>query len=172
MAHLRNGWFLVIATLVAATVSAAAESLPWRMAPAFGIQPVVDPVVVVVNAGNPVSSLTLREVQDFFRGERQHWARGKPAMVVVPPVGTLERTVAMRVLYGMTERAYVQYWTERVFRAQSVSAPVPVDLALVGRAVANLSGAIGVTTLSRVESGVKVLVVDGAGPSSTHYPLR
>ena len=128
---------------------------------------------IIVNEQNPISDLSLSEVQEFFRDERHHWAPGRPATVVLPAPGTDERGVALRTLYEMNELAYARYWTARIYRAQSASAPIQVESALVvARVVATLPGGIGVARLAVVPKGVKVLRIDGVLPGDPRYPVR
>ncbi|MEQ1908973.1 MAG: hypothetical protein ABMA15_09130, partial [Vicinamibacterales bacterium] len=103
------------------------------------------PAAIIVNDQNPVSNLTLPEVQAYFRDERHHWAPGRPATVVLPAQGSEERASALRALYEMSELAYARYWTARIYRAQSASAPIQVESAsMVARVVATLPGGLGV----------------------------
>lgn len=128
---------------------------------------------VIVNEQNPVTNLSLTEVQALFRDERHHWAPGRPATVVLPAQGNEERTIALRGLYEMSELAYARYWTARIYRAQSASAPLQVDSpAMVARVVATLPGGLGVARLPAVPKGVKVLRIDGVLPGEPGYPLR
>ena len=131
------------------------------------------PTAIIVNEQNPVSNLTLPEVQAYFRDERHHWAPGRPATVVLPAQGSEERASALRALYEMSELAYARYWTARIYRAQSASAPIQVESAsMVARVVATLPGGLGVARLPQVPKGVKVLRIDGVLPGEPGYPLR
>lgn len=131
------------------------------------------PTAVIVNEHNPVSNLTLTEVQALFRDERHHWAPGRPATVVLPAQGNGERAIALRALYEMNELTYARYWTARIYRAQSASAPIQVESAsMVARVVATLPGGIGVARLAPVPKGVKVLRIDGLLPGEQGYPLQ
>lgn len=136
-------------------------------------QSVEPQTAIIVNEQNPVSNLTLLEVQAYFRDERHHWAPGRPATVVLPAQGSQERASVLRALYEMSELAYARYWTARIYRAQSASAPIQVDSAsMVARVVATLPGGLGVARLPQVPKGVKVLRIDGVLPGEPGYPLR
>jgi phosphate transport system substrate-binding protein len=136
-------------------------------------QSVEPPTAIIINEQNPVSSLTLQEIQALFRDERHHWAPGRPATVVLTAQGSLERSVALRTLYEMNELAYTRYWTARIYRAQSASAPIQVESAsTVARVVATLPGGIGVARLPQLPKGVKMLRIDGTLPGDPGYPLQ
>ena len=131
------------------------------------------PTAIIVNAYNPVSNLTLAEAQALFRDERHHWAPGRPVTLVLPTQGNDERAVALRALYDMNELAFARYWTARIYRAQSASAPVQVESSsMVARVVATLPGGIGVVRSAAVPNGVKVVRIDGLLPGDPGYPLR
>ena len=150
-------------------------TLLWVVLLAGGVhgQSAETPTAVIVNEHNPVANLTLAEVQALFRDERHHWAPGRPATVVLPAQGSEERAVALRGLYEMNEVAYSRYWTARIYRAQSASAPIQVESpAMAARVVAMLPGGIGVARLPQVPKGVKVLRIDGVLPGDPGYPLR
>jgi ABC-type phosphate transport system substrate-binding protein len=50
------------------------------------------PIMVIVNAANPVDNLSLGELKKLFLSDRSRWDTGKAVAPVMPAPGTPERT--------------------------------------------------------------------------------
>src|ERR1700676_2125196 len=80
-------------------------------------------IALVVRPDTPADNLSLREVRDLLLGERQSWNGKLRVTLLVPALAAREREVILKIVYGMTEGQFRQYWISRVFRAESSSGP-------------------------------------------------
>ena len=132
----------------------------------------VPDVAVVVNANNPVVTLSLGELRKIFAGEKRTWPGGAPIRLIVRMPGAHERLVLMNLL-AMSEADFKQYWTSQVYRGEATSEPVAVfSNGMEKEAVVALPGAIALMDVKDVKSGIKVVKVDGLLPGSPGYPLH
>ena len=130
-------------------------------------------MALVVHPDTPVRELTLGDVRQVFRGDRQYWNKDLPVVVLVRDSGSREREVILRVIYQMTEGQYRQYWIARIFRAEAVSAPKVVDSnEVANELLAAVPGSIAVIEAGKVRPGLKVIRVDGRLPGESGYALR
>lgn len=130
-------------------------------------------LAVVVHPETPVDGLTLNEVREVFRGDRQYWRANMPVVVLIRAPVARERDVVLRTIYRMTETQFKQFWIARIFRAEATSAPKIVysnDMAT--QLVSAIPGAIAFVQMKDVRPGVKVLKVDGLMPGESGYSLR
>jgi ABC-type phosphate transport system substrate-binding protein len=135
--------FLLTVLILAAT----------RSAMAAGFQ-------VIVNADNPVASITSQTAQDFFMGKSKKWSDGTPAA----PVDQLEKS-AVRASFSQDVlkkkvEAVKSYWLTIIFSGRGTP---PVELksdAAVLEAVRKDRGAIGyIAAETALGPGVKVISV-------------
>ena len=130
-------------------------------------------MALVVHPDTPVRELSLGDVRQVFRGDRQYWNKDLPVVVLVRDSGSREREVILRVIYQMTEAQYRQYWIARIFRAEAVSAPKVVDSnAVANELLATVPGSIALIEAGGVRAGLKVIRVAGRLPGESGYSLR
>ena len=60
-----------------------------------------DPIVVIVNAANPVENLTVGELKKLFMSDRSKWDTGKSVAPVMVVAGAPERTAFLKAVCGM-----------------------------------------------------------------------
>jgi len=138
-------------------VISSAEPPPDWFATPLGLEP----VVVVVNADNPLRDLAPGEVIRIFTGQTDNWQTlGGPDLAIQPVVplkGAETRSYLQRTLLG-----------NRQFTSSALLGPNPeAVLALVQEDL----GAIGLLPLSAVSSNVGLLSLDGRDPMQTaEYP--
>ena len=138
-------------------VISSAEPPPDWFATPLGLEP----VVVVVNADNPLRDLASDEVIRIFTGRTDNWKiLGGPDLAIQPvvPMESAEtRSYLQRALLG-----------NRQFTSSALLGPNPeAVLALVQEDL----GAIGLLPLSAVSSNVGLLSLDGRDPmKSAEYP--
>ena len=139
-------------------VGTSAEPPPGWFATPLG----KDPVVFVVNAGNPLRDLAAEEIIDIFTGRTDNWqSLGGPDLTIqaiVPLQGTETRSYLQQTLLG-----------DRKFTSSALLGPIPEA---VLKLVQEDLGAIGFLPLSAVCGDVSLLSIDGHDPvQATRYPF-
>jgi len=130
-------------------------------------------VAVVVHPETPVSGLTLADVRQIFRGEKQYWNPNMPVVLLVRAPVARERNVVLRIIYQMSEAQFKQYWVAKIFRAETASPPkIVFSNSIANQLVAAVPGAIAFIDSREVRLGLKVVPVDGHLPGQPGYPLR
>ena len=130
-------------------------------------------VAVVVHPDTPITNLTVAEVRQVFRGERQYWNKEVPVVIIMRAPVAREREVVLRAIFQMNDAQFKQYWVAKIFRAETTSAPkIVYSNAVANQLVAAVPGAIAFIDAREVKPGVKVVSVDGMMPGSPKYPLR
>lgn len=130
-------------------------------------------VAVVVHPDTPVGNLTLAEVRQVFKGERQYWNKQTPVVLIVRAPVAREREVVLRTIFQMNDAQFKQYWVAKIFRAETTSAPkIVYSNNVANQLVAAVPGAIAFIDAREVKPGVKVISVDGMLPGAAKYPLR
>ena len=115
-----------------------------------------DGMAVIVNAANPVSKLTLRQVEQIFTGDITDWsaARGKPGKVSIYTRNTASGTYSDWKELAMKKRDYAAS-SQKMAGNEQIAAEVaknPNGVGYVGLAYINANG-------------VKVVAIDGVLPS-------
>ena len=161
----------VVCTLSLIAALAAACSAP--CAPAARAQAPAE-IAVIVNKSNPLDDLPLPELREYFLAERGHWPNGKGKVrVVMLEQGAPAREAALRLIYNMTEKAYVSYFLAKKFRGETLDEPrQQSSAAAVIKFVSFVPGAIGYVRPEEVDASVKVLRVDGLAPGDPGYKLK
>jgi ABC-type phosphate transport system substrate-binding protein len=131
-------------------------------------------MAVVVNKANPANDLSSGELQRMFMGETKFWNKSKSVVTVIMRApGAPERDVVLNVVFRMSDTEYRKYWIGRMNSGEASAVPAEVFASggLQGL-VRDIPGAIGVVRASEVNSGVKVLKVDGHLPGDSGYSFR
>ena len=131
------------------------------------------PVAVIVHEQVPVDNLSLPELRQIFLGERQSWSRDLTITLLLPPLGTPERTVLLRKIYQQRSEVQVQhYWINRLFGDEVQAGPkITGSNEMSASLVRGIPGAIALVPADRIPQGVKVLRIDGKKPGQAGYPL-
>ena len=160
-------------------------SLPLRWAASalalalFGILPrsaraqEAEPLVIVVNRGNPMTEISLSDLRRLFRGQRSRWTNGRRVTLVMRDPGAPERDAMLRSLYGLDEEEYRRTFLQAVFSGEASDGPKTLASTNgVLRFVFNVPGAIGYVRARDVDPSVKTLRVDGRLPGEPGYRLE
>lgn len=131
-------------------------------------------LAVIVNKSNPVDDLPLSELREYFLAERGHWPNGGGKVrTVMLEQGAPAREAALRLIYNMSEKAYVSHFLGKKFRGESLEEPRQQSSAAdVIKFVSFVPGAIGYVRPEEVDASVKVLRVDGLAPGDPGYKLK
>jgi phosphate transport system substrate-binding protein len=123
------------------------------------LKPIVvafDGMAVIVNAGNPLAKLTLRQVEQIFTGDVKDWSAvgGKPGRISIYTRNTSSGTYSDWKDLAMKKRDYAQS-SQKMAGNEQIAAEVaknPNGIGYVGLAYVNAGG-------------IKVVAIDGVTPS-------
>lgn len=127
-----------------------------RPAPAVG----QESFAVIVNASNPVSSLTRAQVADIFMKRLTEWPGGGGAIhpVDLPAVSPV-RDAFSRAIHGRPGSAVASFWGQQLFSGRGTPPPQrPADRGVV-EFVRGDASAIGYVSAGGVPPDLKVLRV-------------
>lgn len=130
-------------------------------------------VAIIVNKSNPIESLTLGELREFFLAERSHWPTKQRVRVAMVAAGRPERQILLRTVCNMSrEQDFQAYFLRAKFSEQTLEQPREFGSAPdVIRFISNISGAIGFVRADEVDPSVKVIRVEGLTPGDPGYKL-
>jgi ABC-type phosphate transport system substrate-binding protein len=155
--------------------------LAFAILSAISIRPVEaagDPIVVIVNAANPVDNLSMGELKKLFMSERSKWDTGKSVAPVMAAAGAPERTSFLKIVCGMNDTDFGKYFVQAAFSGGSATPPKEVGGATSVKAfVANSAGGIGFVKAGDFhgdgsDGGVKSVKIDGAAAADAGYKLK
>jgi len=121
-------------------------------------------VAVVVNPGNPVSSLTTAALRKLFAGETRTWPGGTPVKLIIRAPGAHERAVVLQLLH-FSEDDYARYWTTQAYRGEGVEPVAVFSNGMQKEAVLAIPGAIALIDACDLKPGLKVLKIEGKLPA-------
>lgn len=122
----------------------------------------LDGIAIIVNESNPMTEITLDQIEAIFTGDTTDWASltGKPGEISTYTRNTASGTYAVFKELGMGGREY------------AVNAQKMAGNEQIASEVANNPNGIGYVGLAYIKTpGVKVLPVDGLQPDNPKYPL-
>lgn len=130
-------------------------------------------LAIVTHPGTPVTQLSVAELRQVLKGDKQYWTPDLPVVLFVRAPTSAERSAVLDVIYQMTEPQFKQYWIAKQFRAESATSPKNMRTnELTQQFVSSTAGAIGFMAASDVKPGVKVLKIDGHLPGEAGYKLH
>ena len=113
---------------------------------------------VIVNAANPVTTLSREALSKLYLKKEPRWADGKEVMVIEPASRDAQETFARQV-HQKSWREVRHYYQQLVFATRG-SAPIEKkDDVAVTASVAEFPNAIGYVTTAPADPGVKVVEV-------------
>jgi ABC-type phosphate transport system substrate-binding protein len=137
-----------------------------------------DPIVVIVNAANPVENLTVGELKKLFMSDRSKWDTGKSVAPVMVVAGAPERTAFLKAVCGMSDADFSKYFMQAAFAGKSATPPKEVgSVAAVKAFVGGSPGGIGFVKAGDFhgdgsDGGVKAVKIEGAAASDSGYKLK
>jgi ABC-type phosphate transport system substrate-binding protein len=154
-------------TVVLATILGLSGRAPAAAQPAGQ-----EALAIVVNRANPINDVSITDLRKAFLGGQQRWPNGRKITVVMRPAGDVDRAVVLRLVCRMSEAEFQKHVLQATFTGEATGGPRVLDTALgVRRFVFNVPGAIGYMRLSEVDDTIKVIHVDGLGPTDPGYRL-
>lgn len=115
-------------------------------------------IVVVVNLGNPVQSLTSKQISDFFLGRRRNFPSGDAVIVFEQERGSKVREDFFRRLNGMTIKQLNAYWARLQFSGEIQPPESFSDTRDLLEAIKENRNAIGYAEAEQVDNSVKVIL--------------
>lgn len=166
---------LISVVAMAAVVVAAATWLLVNVVPA---EAAGDPIVVIVNAANPVDNLSMGELKKLFLSDRSRWDTGKAVAPVMLSPGAPERTSFLKTVCAMNDGDLGKYFMQAAFTGKSATPPKEVSSASAVKSfVAASPGAIGFVKAldfhgDGSDGGIKAVKIDGVAAGSPDYKLK
>lgn len=115
---------------------------------------------VVVNAANPVSSLSREEVSRLFLKKVTMWKDAKPVAIVDQKPTSPVREIFTKDIHGRQVASVTSYWQQMIFSGRAVPPAEKASDADVAAFVAANPSAIGyVASAADLPSGVKVIAL-------------
>jgi phosphate transport system substrate-binding protein len=158
----------------AALVVLAALAVPFAgRAPGSQATVAAQALAIVVHRSNPVDNLSFSDLRRIFMLDTQSWPHGRKITVVLREKGQVERSEAIRIICGLSERDYEKHILFRTFQGGINIGPRAIQsTSAMLRFVYNAPGAIGYVGVGEVDASVKLLRIDGMLPDDASYPVR
>jgi ABC-type phosphate transport system substrate-binding protein len=161
---------------VAVAILATATAI-WLSASVYAVQAAGDPIVVIVNGSNPVDNLSMGELRKLFLSDRSLWDTGRAVAPVMLAAGAPERTLFLKVVYGMNNADFDRWFLQATFTGKSATPPKEVgSVRDVKRIVGNTPGAISFVRSSDLhpdsDSVIKAVKIDGVAATDAAYKIH
>jgi ABC-type phosphate transport system substrate-binding protein len=115
-----------------------------------------DPIVMVVNKGNPADALSKGDAKKLLLGQTVNWPSGATVTVVMRPQQSADRVSVLQKLSGMTEAEYTRYEMQVMFTGRTaVAVQSEPSAAAIKSYVKSNPGAVGFLRESEVDGEVK-----------------
>ncbi|HEV8579025.1 MAG TPA: substrate-binding domain-containing protein [Thermoanaerobaculia bacterium] len=119
-----------------------------------------DPFVVIVNAANPVSSITVQDLSKAFMKKATRWPDGVEILPVDLKEQSAVRESFSRLIHEKSTSAVRAYWQKMIFSGREVPPPEKATSAEVLAFVRSNRGAVGyLAAEAALGDGVKVVRV-------------
>jgi ABC-type phosphate transport system substrate-binding protein len=118
-----------------------------------------EPFVLVVNAANPITSLSRAQASDLFLKKTTRWAFGDPVLPVDLGDGSPLRDAFSREVHARNTAAVKGYWQRLIFSGREVPPPEKSSVAEVLAYVRANRGAIAYLP-AKVATGDEVKIVN------------
>lgn len=126
-----------------------------------------EPVAVIIHPGNPLTSLSSKEITGVFTGRIDNWGQLEGGSRQIQPYIPLAGD-EVRALFAS------HFMQEARFTTYAILAPTPYAMM---QAVAEDEGGIGLLPISAMDTSVKMIALGGVRPDAEslaagEYPLR
>lgn len=141
----------------------------WILTP---LSATAESLVVIVNPGNPVESLTFEGLVKIFKKEKRHWPHGGEIYLLMHEAGSKEQGMILQMIYGMDALALKKLWLTKMYAGEISYFPKTVSSnESVREFVKKVPTAIGIIGETYVDADVKILRIDGKLPGEKGYRL-
>jgi ABC-type phosphate transport system substrate-binding protein len=124
-------------------------------------------VAVVVDKGNSTATLSLPDLTKLFKGDTHNWPDGKRVTVFLSDPNSSDMKMVLQRIYSMNAEQI-----KNLADAHRGNILVVGSDDLVVKAVQTNPGSIGVVNVYSINSGIKVVRVDGKLPLESGYLLH
>ena len=132
-----------------------------------------DDIAVIVNKGNPISSLTMNQLRKIVLAQEGKWPAGGKIVVWTTAPGQPERAATLKIVCGMSETDYTLHFMHAAFNGDGGDQPrTTTSSALVRQAIAGAVNSVGFIWASQLDDSVKVVAIEGVRPGQPAYRLR
>jgi hypothetical protein len=128
------------------------------------------PLAVIVGESSPLTDISKSSLRRAFLSEPTVVAGVKLLPLNQNP-GTPERTRFDSAILDLQPEAMSRFWIDQRIRAQGSPPRAIPSVAVLGKLLAHLPGAIAYVKSTDVPAGVKVLTIDGKKPGQPGYPI-
>lgn len=115
-------------------------------------------VVVIVNPGSGVTTLSMAQAKALFLGKTQKFPNGAKAIPVDQKEGSGTRSTFNEKVLKKNDSQVKSYWSKMVFSGKASPLKSVADDAAVKAFVAGTSGAVGYIDGSQVDGSVTVVL--------------
>jgi ABC-type phosphate transport system substrate-binding protein len=122
---------------------------------------------IVVDRGNSVATLSTSDLAKLFKGDTAKWPNGNRVIAVFNKIDSDNTRLVLHKVNGLTPGQL-----RELADSHKGSILIVDSDDLVLRAVQATPGAIGVVSVYSINSGVKVLKIDGKLPLESGYLLH
>ena len=112
---------------------------------------------IIVNASNPVKSLTADELSKLFVKKVVKWNNGVAVAPVDQVAKSATRAAFTAAVHGKEVSAIVAFWQQQIFSGGAIPPPEKATDAAVIAYVRSNAGAIGYISAGAAAEGVKVI---------------
>lgn len=120
----------------------------------------VTPFVVIVNKGNPITSLTVVELRRIFMKQSRMWPHAEPMVPVDWESTSYVRGIFSRQVLNRSVREMAEYWVQQSMTQGLTPPSTQRSSRSVLRFVASVPGAISYVPPFDVDDTVSVVKVD------------
>lgn len=138
----------------------------------LGVRETSGQLIVVVNQGNEIESVTLQSLRDIYAGNKVSWSNNRKIFPVSMKSNREITKSFFQTALGKSAWEMKRVWI-RLTLSGSGAAPKVVGTETEALDyIAKNDGAIGFVGLQELNERVKIVAVEGKLPSEEGYPLR
>jgi hypothetical protein len=128
---------------------------------------------VVVNGSSPLTGLSVQDLSQILKAEKQSWEGGTKIVLVMPKEGSKEEAVLLAKIYQTDSDGLKKYWTTMIYQNKISAAPKSAPAKTALKLTEIKAEALTIVAATEVPSGstLKVLTIDGKKPGDAGYPL-
>lgn len=126
------------------------------------------PLVVIVGESSPLTDVSTSTLRRAFLSEPTV-VGGVKLLPLNQNPGTPERTRFDSAVLGLQPDAMSRFWIDQRIRGQGSPPRAIPSVAVLGKLLAHLPGAITYVKATEVPAGVKALTIDGKKPGQAGY---
>ncbi|MFQ5444013.1 MAG: hypothetical protein ACE5EK_05280 [Nitrospinales bacterium] len=117
-------------------------------------------MVAIINKGNPVTELSKKDLQHYFKGKKKTWENGEPVILFLPKIKSAPmKWLAKNIFKKKKSGAVLKFYLKAVFQQKFADPPAaPNDPVLE---VAAVPGGLAVvdTDTTKNQPGIRVLKI-------------